>query len=333
MPTLEQVSDYLYQVCDQVSFNGRDHFYCRCPLCGDSKKSKHKKRFHLQFDSERSIFWQCWNCGESGNFYELYAQLEGCNTEDAYRLFNTYNKQHLLDRLSKTKTKTKKRKVKEDNKETFNYILNDCISINDNINGYIQSQYYKLLKQFINSRYLDYTVYIAYKGNFKGRIIIPIWDNNNIVFFQGRATRPEMEPKYLNPKVEKSHIIFNKDNFNRNKHIVVTEGIIDADNVGTQGTTILGKELTQEFIDSISQYTNKNIIVVMDNDEDGYKKLREYIKTFDQQRYFIMPKQHRDYKDLNDLITNNIINKSDLYEFVVDNSYTPLKCKLKILEV
>lgn len=332
MPTLEQVSDYLYQVCDQVSFNGRNHFHCRCPICGDSKKSKYKKRFHLQFDNEQSIFWQCWNCGESGNFYELYTQLEGCNVTDAYRLFNTYNKESLLDRLVKSKNnRYQQKKIKS--KESFNYILNDCLSINDSPNGYIQSQYYKLLKEFINNRCLDHTIYIAYKGNYKGRIIIPIWDDNDIVFFQGRATNSKMEPKYLNPKVEKSEIIFNRNNFDRDKYIIVTEGIIDADNIGKQGTTILGKELTQEFIDNISQYSNIGIIVVMDNDTDGYSRLKDYIQKFNELKYFIMPKKYREYKDLNDLVTNNIINKNDLYEFVVNNSFTPLKCKLKLLEV
>lgn len=332
MPTLEQVSDYLYQVCDKVSFNGRDHFHCRCPLCGDSKKSKHKKRFHLHFDNEQSIFWQCWNCGESGNFYKLYAQIEGCNVYDAYKLYNVYSKELLLDRLTKVK-KSKSKQKKQTNTQTFNYILNDCISINDTPNGYIQTQHYELLKQFVNNRHLDYTVYIAYKGEFKWRIIIPLWDGDDVVFFQGRAINNEMEPKYLNPKVEKSHIIFNKQNFDRNKYIVVTEGLIDADNVGNQGTTILGKELTREFIDNIIQYTDTGIIVVMDNDKDGYIKLKDYIDKYKDLRYFIMPKKYRQYKDLNDLVTNEIINKSDLYDFIVENSYTSLKCKLKILEV
>lgn len=331
MPTLEQVSDYLYQICDNLSYNGSNHFLGRCPLCGDSKKSNHKKRFNLHFDNENAVYWKCWNCGESGNFYELYAQLEGCNTEEAYKTFNTYNKQLLLNRIVKNNKNNQSNKHKIYNKQTFNYILDDCISINDTSSGYIQTQYYRLLQQFINTRYLDYIVYIAYKGFYKGRIIIPIWDGDDIVFFQARASNNDMEPKYLNPSVEKSNIIFNKENFNREKYIIITEGLIDAENIGSQGTTILGKELTQEFIDNISQYTNMGIIVAMDNDKDGIDKLNKYIKSFPNLLYFIMPPKYNKLKDLNDLVTNRNINKSSLYNFVVDNSYTTLKCRLKLM--
>lgn len=327
MPTLEQVSDYLYQVCDQVSFNGRNHFHCRCPLCGDSKKSQRKKRFHLQFDDEWNIYWQCWNCGQSGNFYEFYAELEGVTTEEAFVRYNRFNKDEIINRLCNIKKKPTK-KEDNSNKETFNHILDDCLSPTSTPNGYIQSQYYKLLQQFINNRKLDYTVYIAYKGYYKGRIIIPVWENGNIVFFQGRRLFPEMEPKYLNPRTEKSSIIFNIDNFDRNKSIIVTEGIIDADAVGAQGTTIFGKELTRNFIDQLKLYTDEDIIIVMDNDNDGRYKLFQYVTKFNDVRYFIMPYPYKSCKDLNDLVVENYINKCDVYDFVVTNSHSNLKTQV-----
>jgi hypothetical protein len=49
MPTLNEVTDF---ACANLEFltiskNGT-HFYSRCPMCGDSDKSKYKKRFHIQ---------------------------------------------------------------------------------------------------------------------------------------------------------------------------------------------------------------------------------------------------------------------------------------------
>jgi 5S rRNA maturation endonuclease (ribonuclease M5) len=137
-----------------------------------------------------------------------------------------------------------------------------------------------------------------------------------------------MEPKYLNPSVKKQSIILNRNNFDPNKSIVVTEGIMDAHMVGPQGTSILGKELTQEFLDIISQYTNKDIIVVMDNDEDGLKKTHDYIEQFKNVKYFIMPRKFNNIKDLNQLAVKHNINKSEMYKLVCDNGYLPLKAKI-----
>mgnify|MGYP000273484671 CR=1 FL=1 len=328
MPTLEEVDEYVHFVCDQVTVNrGGTHFHARCPVCGDSKKSIRKKRFHLQFDDEKSIYWQCWNCGRSGNFYELYSILEGVPEEDAFKRFNKYNRDRIVNRLNKKQPKKDVKKI--DKTKSFNYILNHCIGLNDEVEGYVLKQYQKLLKDFIEKRKLDYTVYVAYEGYFKNRIIIPIWEDENIVFFQGRRLFSEIEPKYLNPSTEKSDIIFNKERFERDKYIIVLEGIIDADTVGGQGTTIFGKELTRKFINKLKEYTDEGIILVMDNDEDGKKKLNEYIDTFKDIRYFLMPDKYN-CKDLNELVTNNFINKDEVYNFVINNSFDRVGIKTKL---
>jgi 5S rRNA maturation endonuclease (ribonuclease M5) len=139
-----------------------------------------------------------------------------------------------------------------------------------------------------------------------------------------------MEPKYLNPFVNKSSIILNKNNFDKNKYIIITEGLIDADAVGQQGTSILGKELSLEFVDIIKQYTDVGIIVVMDNDEDGIKKLYDYTKKYNTLKYFLMPKNYY-VKDLNDLVTQNIINRDNIYNFILENSFNSIKARTKIV--
>jgi 5S rRNA maturation endonuclease (ribonuclease M5) len=327
MPTLDQVSDFVYSNCDKVHFDGKGHFHCRCPVCGDSKKSRIKKRFHLQFDNENSIYWQCWNCGESGNFYDLYASIEGVTSEEAYRLYNKYSSKSILSRLNKQKFK-KENKAENVNTNNFNHIIDDCLSTDSEPDGFIQNKFHSILMQFINDRKIDFPVYICYKGFYRGRIIIPIIENDNIIYFQGRRINEQMEPKYLNPSVKKQSIILNRNNFDPNKSIVVTEGIMDAHMVGPQGTSILGKELTQEFLDIISQYTNKDIIVVMDNDEDGLKKTHDYIEQFKNVKYFIMPRKFNNIKDLNQLAVKHNINKSEMYKLVCDNGYLPLKAKI-----
>jgi hypothetical protein len=253
--------------------------------------------------------------------------VEGITSEEAYKLFNKYSSKTILNRLNKRPLK--RENGYEVNKiENFNYILNDCLMVDSEPNGYIQSKFYCLLKQFINERKIDFPVYISYKGNYKGRIIIPIIENGNIIYFQGRRIIEDIEPKYLNPSVEKQQIILNRNNFDCNKSIVITEGIIDANAIGSQGTSILGKELTQEFLNNISKYTNKDIIVAMDNDQDGIKKIYEYIDYFKNVKYFLMPKEFNNIKDFNQLLVETDINKSEIYKLVLRNSYSPLKTKI-----
>lgn len=47
--------------------NGATTYNFRCPICGDSQKSKSKKRGYIYEDSGRYYF-KCWNCNESLSF-------------------------------------------------------------------------------------------------------------------------------------------------------------------------------------------------------------------------------------------------------------------------
>lgn len=325
MPSLDQVTQFCYENLEQVTTTKHGmNFHARCPFCGDSKKSQSKKRFHLKFENEKSVYGNCFNCGSSCNFYSLYAHINGVTEKEAFEKFNKYDKKSILERL-KTKKVINIVKTKKEPKD-FSYILNDCISLDKETDSYILKKYQELLKDFIDKRQTDQKLYIAYKGTFKGRIIIPIWNNGKMVYFQGRRAFPGMEPKYLNPEADKSNIIFNVENFNKDKYIVLTEGLLDADSVGTQGTTILGKEVSDEMIKELSNHTNVGIIIAMDNDADGNKKTNTLIKTHRELKYFIMPKKYKKIKDLNSLKTN--INIESIYDFVVKNSHTYEKAKV-----
>jgi len=69
MLDLEIINDFAYEHFENiaVSKNGM-HFHSRCPLCGDSKKSSRKKRFHLDYNEGNPI-WHCFNCNRSGSFF------------------------------------------------------------------------------------------------------------------------------------------------------------------------------------------------------------------------------------------------------------------------
>jgi hypothetical protein len=136
-----------------------------------------------------------------------------------------------------------------------------------------------------------------------------------------------MEPKYKNPYFGKGDIILNKNSFDNNKYIVITEGILDAYSVGEQGTSCLGLDLSKDYIEKISNLTNIGIIVALDYDDPGIESVEKYynevLREFYNKikiKYFLMPNYFKKYKDINKLKVKEKI--ENMYEFIIENSYS-----------
>lgn len=336
MISLETVTNFIYEYCENVRpSKGGLHFLARCPICGDSKKSKSKRRFNFEYSDENGGVYHCFNCGSSGSFINLYAMLKGINPKEAFKELNTFNSKSIIERVTKP---TKKTKIKENNNiEYHDYILNDCISHTEKVDGYLKSQYQNKLISYMKSRKIDSDVFISYKGDYQSRYIIPIYDSDgHIIYFQARRIDESMQPKYKNPDTAKITIIYNKHKFKRDKHIIVTEGLLDSKSIGNQGTSCLGKEISNNFIKELSTLTDVGIIIALDNDKDGMLSILKVIEnkeiTFNM-KFFLFPYKYKMYKDLNQFTVSENINSRDAYEFVVKNSYTKVNTYTKIKAV
>lgn len=326
---LETVNNFIYENFERVkvSKNGT-HYHCRCAICGDSKKSLSKKRFHLDYNNGEPI-WHCFNCNKAGNFVLLYSLIKHVSIEEATRMFKSFDSDSIKNFFKKKKFK--KQPVKTPNISYHDYILNDCISLDDNVSGVILPLYQKQLKAFVESRNVfDYKLYVAYQGHYKGRIIIPIYDDDNkhIIFFQGRTITGDLK-KYDNPPVEKSYIVLNCSKFDKDKYIIVTEGIFDALSVGNQGTTCFGASVSDDYIQLINKKTDKGIIIALDNDKTGIdemNRIMEESKYSNILRFFLMPKEYSDIKDIN-MLDGKVKN---IYDFVINNSYSKFEYIIKM---
>jgi len=130
-------------------------------------------------------------------------------------------------------------------------------------------------------------------------------------------------PKYLNPDVEKTPIIYHKNVIDNNKDIFITEGLIDAMSIGNQCTSTLGSDLSDIKLDILLPLTKKSIIFCADNDEPGINSIKRLLKKSKYKkllRYFLMPSKFSDVKDFNNLIVNYDIN--DLESFIKNNSFS-----------
>ena len=326
---LQIVSDFAYQYLQKVTTqkNGT-HFYTRCPLCGDSKKNSRKKRFHLDWHNGNPGY-HCFNCDEAGPFLKLYAIVKGISESQAKSELFKYDS----DRIKKSLTRKNIAQIFTSETKSYNYILENCL---DEPTASVLSDYWMgILNSFREDRQIpkEYKLYFCFTGRYKNRIIVPVYKGNDIIYFQGRRIPGTlMQPKYLNPLTEKQIIIHNEENFVRDKYIVVTEGLIDAFSCYTQGTACLGKEISEPFLKGLFCLTDKGVIIALDNDESGGKSLDKFMKNnaYNQRcRYFLMPDKYKyDCKDINDIKVK--YNVDNLYELVVNNSYSFTKTILKL---
>lgn len=324
MFSFEFVSKILFENIQGCVLQGSE-FIGRCPYCGDSKKSNSKKRFHLNYKNENSVYFHCFNCGITGSFIDLYCYLKNISKSDALSQFKKEQFNSIKEKLKRTIRV--KEEIKENVKNNFNYILDDCISLEYKGNSIIKNSYRERLEQFYKERAIDFSqkLFIAFQGKYKGRIIIPIFSGKDLVYFQGR-TLINSEIKYINPKAEKSLIIFNADNFDKDKNIVIVEGLLDAISIGNNATVALGKEISDEFLTELYKYTNKDIIIALDNDASGKNSTKELIKKSkyaNKLKYFIFSNEHiNNTKDFNELKLKEP--SCNIFDYINKNSYSKL---------
>jgi len=332
-----RVEQIVSELCESYVRKRKGGFNARCPVCGDSQKTKRKRRLHIDWYQKHND-WAitCYNGGcpfRSGNLYSLYAYVRGVEYSEARRYINqdTYNTEEIKERLSNT-FKPKKPDAYDDKGDDLDLDMDDCLTFNTKSLDRIHLRYKLFLRTFMLSRHIRKPCFIAHSGRYKNRIIIPIYEGGKMVYFQGRAMNSTMDPKYLNPIVDKTDIVMNRENFSRNKCIMVTEGIIDAWMVeDDQGTSVLGGYFDEEKITQLLTMTDKDVILCFDNpliDKSGSDEILRFIEesTFTNKVKFFLP-DRKDFKDLNEL---KGIYSDSIYEYIVNNSFTALNIKVKL---
>lgn len=136
---------------------------------------------------------------------------------------------------------------------------------------------------YLRKRHISPSTAIYFKmgycrwGMMKGRIAIPIIENNHIVAYCGRAVNDGIIPKYLFPKnFKKSNFIFNSqligyEDFR--EPVFIVEGFFDCIRivqagliaVALMGTSISSKQLR------ILKRTRRSFILMLDGDNAGIK--------------------------------------------------------------
>jgi len=332
-----RVHEVLSEICNSISPKRNGGYKCRCPICGDSEKNLNMKRLHVDwYQKYEKWMGYCYNGGcecRGMDIYSLYSHVKGISFGQAkgYIDQSVYDTEEIKKRLF-TKTCSVSASIDEKDQHLDIDIERECLSLNDVTTDRIYNRYLDALREFVSSRKIPNECFVAHSGRYKSRIIVPIYEDGKLVYFQGRAIDKSMEPKYLNPVVDKSGIIMNIKKFDRNKSIVITEGILDAWMVeDNQGTSVLGAHFDDDIIAKLLKLTDRDVILCFDNpyiDTAGREEIKKFIDTSvfkNKVRYFLPDR--KDFKDLNEL---RLIYDGSIYDYVVDNSFSLLNIVVKL---
>jgi len=116
----------------------------------------------------------------------------------------------------------------------------------------------------------SYRVGYCASGRYEGRLIIPVYERGELVYFQARSFGV-MFPPYLNPPRGrgrgKSEVVFNLDSASGTGTAVVTEGVFDAMAVGPSGVSLFGKFASGAQLGKLAERGLSEVYVMLDSEE------------------------------------------------------------------
>tara|TARA_E500000318_G_scaffold106372_1_gene114294 strand:+ start:8708 stop:9724 length:1017 start_codon:yes stop_codon:yes gene_type:complete len=273
-----------------------------CPLCREGKSWGKKRRLYY-IVKDNNIF--CHNCGWSGTPLKWIAEVEGINQFQVIREAKNIDHTYIP------------RDVEIQKDENNESLPGDSINLFDKAQTSFYSKDNKVLKslEYIKERRLDTAInrpktlwYCKDDYIHKDRIIIPFYNDNDIVFYQSRKLfSSDRKPKYLS-KLNTEKSIFNFDNISPVcNYIFIFEGPIDSFFVsngiavgGIQSTS--ANTFTQFQQSQINKYPFYKKVWVLDNqhvDESAKNKTRILLK--EGHTCFIWPRELKMFKDFNDI--------------------------------
>ena len=134
---------------------------------------------------------------------------------------------------------------------------------------------------------------------FKNRLCIPIYHSSELISLEGRDLTGKAKTKVLYPKGAGAvSNLFNYDNLDKSKPLVVVEGILDMPRiwqyVTKNVTTTFGVNITSEQKEQLKQFDH--VILLSDSDEAG-RNMVNYLDKFMDKPFWVARLSHGDPGD------------------------------------
>jgi len=286
----------------------------RCPICGDSQKNKNKLRGYL-YQVKNNTNYKCHNCGINISFNNFLKQLD-----------IEIHKQYSFDKFKEGHT-GKNFTVEEPKFEfkvpEFKPKLDlPKASENPSSSGYLQGRKLDPNKFYYAEKFKEWTN--SLKQTFEStkydepRIIIPIFYQNSLIGFQGRAIGPN-KVKYITVMLyDDAPKIYGLDKVQKDQTVYITEGPFDSTFI-SNAIALCGAD------GDVGKWGINNPVWVYDNEPRNSEILSRISRVIEMgQKVVIWPSTIKE-KDINDMVLSG----QNVQEVIELNTYSGLEAKLK----
>ena len=293
-----------------------DLYNFRCPICGDSKKSKSKTRGYF-YAINSNVNFRCHNCGASMSFNNFLKQIDPVlqkqYTMEKFKEGHSGGRNFVVEEPKFTFEPPKFKPRLDLPKASENPIAKKYLEkrkINPN-KFYYTDAFKRWVNILVPNKFND----VTYD---EPRIIIPLIYKNQLIGFQGRALGPN-SVKYITIMLhDDAPKVYGFDNIDDKKPIYIVEGPFES--------TFLYNSIAMVGADlDIGSFGWSNYIWVFDNEPRSREITNRILNTISRGDKVIIWPSNIQEKDINDMVMSG----HDVMSVLELNTYSGLEANLK----
>ena len=286
----------------------------RCPICGDSQTNKNKARGYL-YQIKNNTNYKCHNCGINVSFNNFLKQID-----------TQIHKQYIFEKFKEGNTGknfTTQAPVLKFEAPKFRPKLDlPKASENPVAKAYLENRKLNSDNYYYTEKFKEWTN--SLRPTFDNvskdepRIIIPLFYQNILIGFQGRALGPS-KVKYITIMlIDDAPKIYGLDKVQKNKSVYITEGPFDS--------TFISNSIALCGADGdVDKWGISDPVWVYDNEPRNREILSRISRVIEMgQKVIIWPSTIKE-KDVNDMVLSGL----DVQSVIESNTYSGLEAKLK----
>jgi len=286
----------------------------RCIICGDSQKNKTKARGYL-YQVKNNTNFKCHNCGLNISFNNFLKQVDiNIHKQYTFEKFKegTTGRNFVVDE-PEFKFETPKFKPKLDLPKA---------SENPEAKTYLEKRKLNPHKFYYTEKFKEWTNSLkpTFDSTIKDepRIIIPLFYQDTLVGFQGRALGPS-KIKYITVMLtDDAPKIYGLDEVQKTETVYVTEGPFDSTFI-PNAIALCGAD------GDLSKWDISNPVWIYDNEPRNSEIVSRISRVIGNgQKVVIWPSTIKE-KDINDMVLSGL----DVKSVIESNTYSGLEAKLK----
>jgi len=244
-----------------------------CPFCDDNN-------FHLGIFKSGKNF-SCWKCRTTGSLFDLLSAIRGISWKEYVQLISQqalWRSKDAVGEIQRIFAGTEEETPLSE-RQTYNVLPEYTETITED--SLTRSP---LLQRFLSERDISLATLIASRvavgraGDFCHRLVVPIYEENEMVGYQGRDLTGKANLKYLTPAgFNIMDYLYNVDFVEPRSSIILVEGIIDAWRLGFGTVATFSTVVSAIQRSKLFKLKPTELVFAWDSDAYGLaKKQAEY---------------------------------------------------------